>query len=106
MPHDEQRARLVLDFIRAGWNPPRPDDRITDAILDDIFRVRGSLDLSPIQQRILELLAEGKNRDEMAQELGIHFETLRTYQKKLYRRLGAKNGPHAIAIGFRKGYLA
>lgn len=57
------------------------------------------------QMAVLWLMAEGCTRDVMARRLGISENTVRIQMSRLYERIGAKNKPHAVAIGFREGWL-
>lgn len=103
-----QYGRLVAAFLRAGWKPPRPSDRIAHAIIDDMARVhsRATLFLSPMQLSILERLAEGDSYAEIQERLGISHESFRSRQKDLYRRLGVSNAAGAVGEGFRLGILS
>lgn len=79
----EQWARMVRVLQRAV-DPVRPTER---------------------QMSILWLMTEGCTRDVMARRLGIGESTVRIHMSDLYDRIGAKNKAHAVAIGFRKGWL-
>lgn len=54
---------------------------------------------------ILTMMAQGLIDKVMAHRLGISFATLKTHKLAMYRRLGAKNAPHAVALGYEKGIL-
>lgn len=100
-------GRLVCVFLRAGWRPPPLTDSAAERLLDDITRVNplAKLGLSPLQGAILQRLANGQTYAEIERALGISHEALRTRQRELFARLGARNGPHAVAEGFRLGLL-
>jgi DNA-binding CsgD family transcriptional regulator len=100
-------GRVVHAFIRAGWNPPRPDARAAGALIDAIDAVHpaASLELSPRETQILELLAEGLTYQEIATRIGISHETVKRTNRGMRERLGARNAAHAVAIGFRIGLL-
>jgi len=104
-------------LVRAGWSPPRPDDRILEEITDDIERLTkrkqdpntrdttATNELSDSLIRCLLLIAEGYTDAEAAKLLGIGMETVHSQAKDVSRKLGAKNRPHAVAIAFRKGII-
>lgn len=107
-----RRVRLVTALIRAGWNPPRPDERIAEAIADDIALVSGgyggiaSVELAPRELRALRLAAEGMTVAEAAAAAGVSENTMKTQLQEALERLGARNKPHAVAICFREGLLS
>lgn len=100
-------GRVVHAFIRAGWNPPRPGARAAGALIDAIDAVHptATLELSPREAQILELLAEGLTYQEIATRLGIAHETVKRTARDIRERLGARNTANAVAIGFRTGLL-
>lgn len=101
------RGRLVAALLRAGWRPPPLTDEAADRLVGDIARVRteASLGLSPTEERVVALMADGFTYREICKVLGCSHDTLRTRQKNAFRRLGARNAPHAVAIAFRRGML-
>lgn len=100
-------GKLIHAFIRAGWNPPRPSERVFQRITDDIARVQynASLRLSPYERTALRLAAEGMTVQETANHMGIGFETAKMHLKEARRRLGARNTSHAVALALRSGEL-
>lgn len=54
----------------------------------------------------LTLMAEGKQRAEVAQALGTTVRGLESVRTRLFAKLGARTDPHAAAIGFRRGLIA
>lgn len=110
------RAAVIRDLIRAGWNPPTPTDAQAHRILDDIVRLahdrRGrqarsdSLGLTAHELRVLGMIADGLTVPEVADQLERSPETVKKTVRSVRRKLGARNGPHAVAIGFRTGILS
>lgn len=90
----------MADFIKKGWNPPTPSDEQAGAILGDMRGTRrnSTLHLSPRERQVIYLLAEGQRDREIASELGIGYESVRTYKKKLRGKLGARTTAQAVAI--------
>lgn len=60
-----------------------------------ILRVLENTDLSPQQRRIAFGLTQGRTTTQLRTELGISEQTLRSYQKELYARLGV-HGAEAL----------
>jgi DNA-binding CsgD family transcriptional regulator len=52
---------------------------------------------------VLELVATGQSTAEIARELWITEDTVRTHIKRMMVRLGARTRAHAVAIAFREG---
>jgi DNA-binding NarL/FixJ family response regulator len=56
-------------------------------------------DLSPKQLTALRLLAQGLERKEIAEQMGIGEETVKTHLAEVRRKLGARTSAQAVAIG-------
>jgi two-component system, NarL family, response regulator DevR len=56
-------------------------------------------ELSPKQLAVLQLLAQGLDRKQMAERLGIGEETVKTHLAEVRRKLGARTSAQAVAIG-------
>lgn len=52
------------------------------------------------EHRVLVMLANGKERKEIAQALGLSIDTAKNRIEAVCVKLGAENSHHAIAIGF------
>jgi DNA-binding NarL/FixJ family response regulator len=67
------------------------------------FAARAALadfdELSPKQLAVLQLLAQGLDRKEMAERLGVGEETVKTHLAEVRRKLGARTSAQAVAIG-------
>jgi DNA-binding CsgD family transcriptional regulator len=48
-----------------------------------------SLDFSPQQARVIELILEGKPDKQIARQMGMSFGTLRTHLSRVYAKTGA-----------------
>ena len=57
------------------------------------------------EREVLELLAQGRQLEEIALALGIGSETVRTHLRKASDRLGATNRTHAVAIAIRHNLI-
>ncbi len=72
------------------------------ALVSDDFRDRsGSLTIR--ERDVLSHLPGGKKTDEIAKELGIAPETVRTHIKHLYRKIRVHNRTQAVAWAFKHG---
>ena len=110
-------GRVVHTLIRAGWNPPRPDDRIVEAISLDIARVtreRGlwgnkpttpTLQLSGGEERALRLMAEGLTTPQAAKRAGVGMETVKAQLAAARAKLGARTTTQAVAMAIRHGMI-
>lgn len=54
---------------------------------------------------ILALVAQGRTKDQIAKHLYINKSTVSDNLGRTYRALGARSGPHAIALAIRAGLL-
>jgi DNA-binding NarL/FixJ family response regulator len=67
-------------------------------------RLQAVLDTSPLTERhveILDRMAHGEARPEIARALGLSESTVRSHTKELYKRLGVNERAHAVAVGLR-----
>ena len=61
--------------------------------------------LSGRELDVLTLLAKGLTKTEIAKVLEISPKTVDVHVKKLYAKLGVRNGPEAVYEAFMTGYL-
>lgn len=62
--------------------------------------------LSPRERRVLGLLAEGRSNKEIARELDVSANTVKTHLANLYAKLGARRRTEAVAAARRNGVIA
>lgn len=62
--------------------------------------------LTDREYEILSAICAGMSGTETARELGLADETIKTHLARIYRKLGAVDRAHAIAIVFRDGLVA
>lgn len=91
---------IVQAFLRAGWRPPTPTDRVADRIIKDIEQQppNASLDLSVRELEVLSMYANGGNETSIAADLGISRSTVKEHTREARRRLGAKTTTQAVAL--------
>jgi DNA-binding NarL/FixJ family response regulator len=71
-------------------------------------RLQAVLDTSPLTERhveILDRMARGETRLEIAQALGLSENTVRSHTKELYKRLGVNDRAHAVAVAVREAVI-
>ena len=60
-------------------------------------------ELSAREQEVLDLLSQGFMYKEIAEKLGISFETVRTYIRRIYEKLHVRTRTEAVAKILRRG---
>lgn len=85
---------------------------ITRQMMDDFaMMVRGEKktngpdELSPRERDVLQLLAYGKSNKEIARELGIGAQTVKTHVSHIFTKLGANDRTGAVATALRQGIV-
>ncbi len=61
--------------------------------------------LTSRERQVLQLLATGCTRELIGQHCGVSRRTIESYLSRIYGKLGAINGYHAIALGLSYGYI-
>ena len=61
--------------------------------------------LTPRQQTVLELTADGLKRDEVARQMYVSLETVKTHLQDARQTLGARTTAQAVAVAFRQGLI-
>lgn len=83
---DQNVARFILNTMRQP--APATSGPLTDR-----------------EREILELLAEGLLKKEIAAHLGIGYSTVDTHVSHIYSKLHVPNAPAAVSEGYRRGIL-
>ena len=73
-------ARKVVQTLQQAPTPPQPTE-----------------DLSPREQEVLDCLAKGFLYKEIAEKLGISYETVHTYIRRIYEKLQVRTRTEAVA---------
>jgi DNA-binding NarL/FixJ family response regulator len=71
-------------------------------------RVDGQADPPSLSERELQVLggmARGRSNAEIGRELYLSEDTVKTHARRLFRKLGAADRAHAVAVGFRWGLV-
>ena len=116
-------ARRVGEALRAGVkgyvrkdSPPEDLVRAIEAARAGDFYVDPALSsalvlgdddrgLTARQREILQMLADGRQTEAVARDLGLSTETVRTHAKRILSKLGAETRTQAVAIGIRHGLI-
>ncbi len=61
--------------------------------------------LSPRERQLLVRIADGRTNEEIAADLGVAVDTVKTTLMRLRKKLGAANRAHAVHLGWRMGLL-
>lgn len=83
---------------------------ITRHLIDEFAEMareggRQPKELSKREQDVLQLLAYGKSNKEIARELGIGSQTVKTHVSHIFTKLGAADRTGAVALALRKGLV-
>jgi LuxR family maltose regulon positive regulatory protein len=98
------REKALLDYARrllnafaheVGAQPTHPDMQITSSNQSTAFLAEP---LSAQEQKVLRLLAAGNSNAEIARELVVSVNTIRTQLQSIYRKLNVNNRVAASAI--------
>lgn len=97
-------GKLAAELLKRGW-VRRHTTEHSDAILETMWRLRGKIDLSDAQLAIMTHCARGDTMQQTARQLGLSLEMVKDHHKQIKLKLGAKSGPHAVAILITEGLI-
>jgi DNA-binding NarL/FixJ family response regulator len=89
-------ARGHVVFDSAMWDALSEEEERSDT---------EEIHLSPRGSEILMLLSKGFGNREIAEELGVSIETVKTHIERLYKRLGVTTRTDAVAKSLRAGLI-
>jgi DNA-binding NarL/FixJ family response regulator len=89
-------ARGHVVFDSAMWDALSEEEERSDT---------EEIHLSPRGSEILVLLSKGFGNREIAEELGVSIETVKTHIERLYKRLGVTTRTDAVAKSLRAGLI-
>lgn len=64
-----------------------------------------SPELSHRERQILQMASRGLSNADVAGELGLSIETVKSHMRRVLGKLGARNRCHAVALGYETGVL-
>lgn len=82
---------------------PAPAAELALEPVAELAPVRAGLTRSQIG--VLQGMAEGLSNKDIGARLFISEDTVKTHARRLFRRIGARDRAHAVAIAFRTGVL-
>ncbi len=86
---DPQIARLVVNHLK----PPTPQDELT------------GLNLSPREMEVLQLIVTGKSNNQIAEELGVSPNTIKTHVQGILNKLTVDDRVQAAVFALRSGLV-
>lgn len=103
-PRDEPASRALRlgarGYLRAG---DLADPAVLPGAQESVAPRRG--ELSGREMDVLRGMTEGRSNAEIAAELVLAEDTVKTHARRLFRKLGAGDRADAVARGFRAGIL-
>ena len=104
------KSQEILDAVRDVLNGGSPMSTHIARKVVQSFQARPAAapaepeaDLSPREQEVLNLLSQGFMYKEISDKLGISFETVRTYIRRIYEKLHVRTRTEAVAKALRRG---
>lgn len=102
---DPHELLAVIHALAAGGGPcpERIARKVTVQLLPDEGPLIQDFALSPRETDVLRGMVAGASYKMVADRLGISFETVRTHVKRIYEKLGVRNGTEAVAKALKSG---
>lgn len=66
---------------------------------------RRRAELSPMETRVVQLMADGNSNAEIGRELHVSEDTVKAYARRVFYKFGARDRAHAVAAAFRQGLI-
>lgn len=84
----------ALAAVGVDLTPPTPKPALTRDHLSDR------------EYEVLCGISEGKSNADIGRELYVSEDTIKTHARRIYRKLGARDRAHAVALAFRRGIVS
>jgi DNA-binding CsgD family transcriptional regulator len=98
--------RVSFGPVVAVFEDPAAASQVEEAtMVFEVPKVETGPHLSPRQQQVLELMAEGMTNSEIGEQLGVTERTVKAYAQELYDKLGVRNRAGAVAEAAKLGLL-
>lgn len=107
----ESAGTEIIDAVRAAYNGRRYLSRKVDDILIDSYMFEHQVKyadsplekLSQREREVLQLVAEGKSTNEIAELLFLSVKTIETYRSRLMQKLGIKDITALVKFAIQQG---
>lgn len=103
---------LVKGGIVATESPDKPIDqlRFYDAVRPPLSAkaIAAAVQRAKLSERELDALrgmSDGLSNSEIGARIGVTEDTIKTYVRRLYRKIGARDRANAVLLGYRRGLL-
>lgn len=63
------------------------------------------LELTERERSVLDGMARGRSNSDIGRELYLSEDTIKTHARRLFRKLGARDRAHAVALAYQTGVL-
>jgi DNA-binding NarL/FixJ family response regulator len=93
------------DALAQAVDAAAESEHFIDPAADGSGSGKGRPTLTRRQRQILQLFADGKATRQVAGQLGVSSETVRTHTKAILARLAARDRAHAVAKALRSGLI-
>jgi DNA-binding NarL/FixJ family response regulator len=93
----------VIRHVAAGGS--HFDEVVVKAFLSDQQREKDLELLTPHELEVLRMVAAGATNREIAAQLYLSVDTVKSHLELVYRKLGVADRAHAVAVAMRKGLL-
>ncbi len=103
----EEELLAAIESAMTGWQvgDPGPDPVVGSSTSDQRARRLGQdVGLSPRETRVLSLVAQGLSNEEIAARDYLSVNTIKTYIRTAYRKIGAKNRTEASIWAVQHGF--
>jgi DNA-binding NarL/FixJ family response regulator len=110
----ETAGQEVVAAVRAVYRGERYlSQRVADLLIDPSFPyLEASIEVSPLEalspreREVLQLVAEGKTSQEIAERLFISSKTVDTYRSRLMRKIGVKDMAGLVKFAIQHGVIS
>jgi DNA-binding NarL/FixJ family response regulator len=92
----------LLDTIRAVHAGKK---RVSSEVAAEIAEHATDQDLTPREIDVLRLVADGNANKEIAAQLSLTEETVKSHVRSILAKLGANDRTHAVAISLKRGII-
>lgn len=97
---------LVAGIRNAMDGRPVIASSVLGHMLDALRHTQDPSPLTPRERAILECVAQGNTNEQIARELGHSISTVKAQLAAIYEKLGASDRASALAVCFRRGWIA